>query len=142
MARKPLSLHSARTLWTVSLALVVVFFCVAEYFRGASSHQFGGPQWFVAALGVWSAWGGHSLRRKLMINAARATNKGNEDVGCRKWSAAQAVGIASAVGVVLWGVVADLTLQSPMWLGALLYAAGALLLILYRPQAPSIPTSS
>ncbi len=142
MDRRPLSLRSARMIWIVSLAFAAVVVCFAEFLSGAPDNQFGWSQWTVAALGIWSAWSGYSLRRKLMLRAAKAMSDGATDAGGRRWSAAQLIGIASAVSVVLWGFIADMILKSPRLLGGLLYAAGVVILVLYRPTNPPITTSS
>ena len=142
MERRPVSLRSARLIWIVSLAFVAVVVSFAEFLGGASGNQLGWSQLTVAAMGIWSAWSGYSLRRKLMLRATTAMSEGAADAGGRKWSAAQLIGIASAVGVVLWGFVADVILKCPRLLGGVLYVAGVVILVLYRPTNPPITASS
>lgn len=129
-------------IWIVSLAFAAVVVCLAEFVSGAAGSQFRWSQWTVAALGIWSAWSGYSLKHKLMLRAAKAMRGGAADAGGRGWSAAQLIGIASAVSVVLWGFVADVILQSPRLLGGLLYATGVVILVLYRPTNLTITAPS
>ncbi|HUX43531.1 MAG TPA: hypothetical protein VMV57_02155 [Terracidiphilus sp.] len=142
MKRKRLSLRSLRMIWVVSLVYAAVVVCFAEFMSGASKNQFAWPQWSVAALGIWTAWSGYSLRRKFMMLAARSFSAGATDTGGRRWSVAQLFGIASAESVVLWGLIADMVLKSPRFLGGFLYAAGMIILILYRPTNPPTTASS
>jgi hypothetical protein len=78
MRHKPLSLRSARMIWIVSLVFAVMVVCFAEFLGGTPENEFGWSQWSVAALGIWSAWSGYSIRRKLTTRALAARGVSGE----------------------------------------------------------------
>ena len=95
--------------------------------------------WIIAALGMWSALGGYSVRRKMLALANAEANNGKEVVARRQWSAAQLAGLMSAHSVVLWGIVARMGAGCPRWYSITLYMTGAVLLIAWKLSIEPIP---
>jgi hypothetical protein len=132
MTTKSHSFAQVRMIWAIQLCFALICVLVSEYLRspftGLNWHH-----WVVAGLAVWSAAGGYSIRRKLVGRAVGTATSGNSYRAAKQWSAGEVYGAASATGVVLWGVVANLVLGSPRWFDALFYVVGFALLLAYRP---------
>jgi len=136
--RKPLSPPKLQMFWAGAYVLVLVYVWIAETFGKAFSGSITPWHWAVALLGIWSVWGGHSVRRKLIANATAESSGGKQLVASRKWSAAQLVALISAHGVVLWGVVAKMVLGCPRWFAGLFYITGIVLLTVWRPGKQAV----
>jgi hypothetical protein len=131
MDTKPLSFRQLQLVWLIALVLVPLYVLITETYAVPHGRVLTSWHWGIAALGLWAAWGGYSVRTKLM---ARATAESSGAKAAKKWSAAQLVGLMSGQGVVLWGIVAKLVLGSPRWFSACFYVAGTALLIVWRPE--------
>jgi hypothetical protein len=133
MALKPFSFRTVRRLWSITVALVPVFICVAEFGRKPFDGHFGWSQWSVVVFAIWSESAGFSARNKFMLRAAYEAENGMIASASRTWSAAQLIGFMSAESVVLWGVIANVNMGFPRWISVLFYAVGIVLIAAYRP---------
>jgi hypothetical protein len=81
--------------------------------------------------------GGISVRRKLVVRATAQSNAADPAAPLNAWTAAQLVGIISAEGVVIWGLVSNIVIASPQWLSDAFFALGVLLLFKFMPTKPA-----
>lgn len=139
---KPRSQSKFGLLWAVALGLVPVYIWIAETNGRTFDGHFTWLHWIVAALGASSGAQGYLMRRKLMARATIEHSTGNLLVAARKWSAAQLVSVGTAQAVVLYGVVAKMSLGCPRWFSASFYVVGVVLLLLYRPDSQPSPAQS
>ena len=136
MSSEPLSFKQVQTFWGVALAFAIICVLVGEFVfvQNGIAGRLDWRHWAIAGLAAWSAEGGRYIRRKLMIHASKEVREGNGLEAGRKQSAAQVLGFASAIGVVMWGLVVNRTVGSPRWFDSIFYIAGVVILIAYKPS--------
>ena len=92
--------------------------------------------WLIGLV-TWSAWGGISVRRRLVARATAQSNAADPIAPLKAWTASQLIGIMLAEGVVLWGLVSNIVIASPPWLSDAFYTLGLLLLFKFMPRKPA-----
>jgi ABC-type Co2+ transport system permease subunit len=135
--KKPLSFSQVQAVWVG--AIVFALFCIVfgGFRRKAFHGDFDWRHWLLVVLVAWSAWGGISVRRKLVARATAQSKAVDPTAPFNAWMARQLVGIMSAEGVVLWGIVTNIVIASPQWLSDAFFTLGVLLLFKFIPRRPT-----
>lgn len=134
---KPLSFRQVQLVWVGAIAFALFCIVFGGFRRKAFDGDFNWRQWSLVVLVAWSTWGGISVRRKLVARATAQSNAADPTAPLNAWTAGQLVGIMSAEGVVLWGLVSNMVIASPQWLSDVFYALGFLLLFNFMPRKPA-----
>jgi hypothetical protein len=131
--RKPLSLQRLQKVWWTAVLFAFFYISAAETFAKPFHGGMRPWHWMVGAIGVWCAWNGYSLPRKLLTQATAIANRGDEFGASSRWSAAQLLAIFIAHSVMLWGFFAQLIIGCPWWFSTVFYIAGIVLLAVWKP---------
>jgi hypothetical protein len=135
---KPLSFRQVQAVWVSAIAFAVLCIVFGGFSRKAFNGDFNLRHWLLIVLVAWSAWGGISVRRRLVARATAQSNAADPTASLNAWTASQLVGIMSAEGVVLWGLVSNIVIASPLWLSDGFYTLGVLLLFKFMPRKPAV----
>jgi hypothetical protein len=141
MTLTPLSFSQVQVIWALQLAFALVCIAAGEYLRKGFDVAVNWQHGLIVALGLWSAAGGFSYRRKSIVRSAEAARNGDSSRATRHWSVGELYAFSSAVSVVGWGLVANLVVGSPRWLDAGFHVLGIGLLLAYKPTKPAFVTS-
>lgn len=74
------------------------------------------------------------IRRRFLNQAQEKKQRGEADRSQAMWGAAQILGFASALSIVLFGLVLHFVNASPVWISTAFFVAGLVNLAVYYPQ--------
>jgi hypothetical protein len=132
---KPLSFRQLQAVWVGAIAFAIACIVFGGFSRKAFNGGLNLRHWLLIGLVAWSAWGGISVRRRLVARAT-AQSRADSTAALKAWTASQLVGVMLAEGIVLWALVSNLEIASPQWLSDAFYTLGVLLLFKFMPRKP------
>jgi hypothetical protein len=139
--RKGLSLQGARTMWLIYLCSACGFILFAHLLHKPHPHVAPRPaiSWAIAAVGVVEIVFFAYFRRTLLAKSQGKRQMGETAAGQSLWALAQLYGFASALSIVLFGLVLSVIGAPPPWISTAFFVAGIVNLAVYRPQLAESP---
>lgn len=127
--------QTVRFLWIAFLCGACGIIAIAHYLPKPQSQPVPAPIFVCAIAGVATVdlvfFG---IFRRSILERSRAQSERWETTALASWALAQILGFASAMSIVLFGVVLSLMGARPPWVPTAFFAAGVLTLVAYYPQ--------
>jgi hypothetical protein len=132
-----------RHLRVVQVACVLLTLgCVAVSRFGAHEGQgtLTAIDWFVVAAAIWSAISGFTLQRRIVNKPALSRRSSPALTPFTRWRAGNLARLCSATAVSVWALFLREE-AGPPWLVDVLFAAGLLLLLVWKPGVAPAETT-
>jgi len=117
----------------IGYILIAVLF--TEHFCEAGRVSWGLGYWVIVGAALWGVSGGLRMRRRFALRIKEATDKTlPEREVRRRLNARNAISMATALSVAIWGLVIRYVLHGTLWQAVPFYVLGLALLLIWGPK--------